>query len=176
MVYVNVGKYVSPTDVLFDIVDPKDIHLNLTVFEKDISRLSVGQPVLAYTNDNSEKKFRADILLIGKNINGQRAVEVHCHFERYDKTLLPGMYMNAEISITTLNAYVVPEEAIVQWQNEQFIFTVDDKSQFTMTKVQTGVSENGMIEILSAGDLSTKEIVLRKAYSLLMKMKNTKED
>ncbi len=104
MVYVNVGKYVSPTDVLFDIVDPKDIHLNLTVFEKDISRLSVGQQVLAYTNDNPEKKFRADILLIGKNINGQRAVEVHCHFERYDKTLLPGMYMNAEIGITTLNA------------------------------------------------------------------------
>jgi len=176
MVYVNVGKYVSPTDVLFDIVDPKDIHLNLTVFEKDISRLSVGQEVLAYTNDNPEKKFQADILLIGKNISGQRAVEVHCHFERYDKTLLPGMYMNAEISITTLNAHVVPEEAIVQWQNEQFIFTVDDKSQFTMTKVQTGVSENGMIEILSAGDLSKKEIVLRKAYSLLMKMKNTKED
>jgi cobalt-zinc-cadmium efflux system membrane fusion protein len=176
MVYVNVGKYVSPTDVLFDIVDPKDIHLNLTVFEKDISRLSVGQQVLAYTNDNPEKKFRADILLIGKNISGQRAVEVHCHFERYDKTLLPGMYMNAEISTTSLNAQVVPEEAIVQWQNEQFIFTVDDKSQFTMTKVQTGVSENGMIEILSPGDLPQREIVLRKSYTLLMKMKNTKED
>ena len=176
MVYVNVGKYVSATDVLFDIVDPKDIHLNLTVFEKDISRLSVGQQVLAYTNDNPEKKFRADILLIGKNISGQRAVEVHCHFERYDKTLLPGMYMNAEISITSLNAQVVPEEAIVQWQNEQFIFTVDDKSQFTMTKVQTGVFENGMIEILSPGDLPQREIVLRKAYTLLMKMKNTKED
>ena len=89
---------------------------------------------------------------------------------------MPGMYMNAEIGVTTLNAQVVPEEAVVQWQNEQFIFTVDEKNQFTMTKVQTGVSENGMIEILSAGDLSKKEIVLRKAYSLLMKMKNTKED
>lgn len=175
-VYINVGKYVSPTDVLFDIVDPKDIHLNLTVFEKDLSRLSIGQPVLAYTNDNPGKKFRADILLIGKNISGQRAVEVHCHFERYDKTLLPGMYMNAEINIASLNAQVVPEEAVVQWQNEQFIFTVDDKRQFTMTKVQTGVSENGMIEILSAGDLSQKEIVLTKAYTLLMEMKNTKED
>jgi cobalt-zinc-cadmium efflux system membrane fusion protein len=33
-VNVNIGKYVTPSDILFEIVNPSDIHLALTVFEK----------------------------------------------------------------------------------------------------------------------------------------------
>ena len=39
-VNVNIGKYVSPSDILFEIVNPSDIHLALTVFEKDINKLA----------------------------------------------------------------------------------------------------------------------------------------
>ena len=31
-VNVNVGKYVSPSEVMFELIDPTDIHLNLRVF------------------------------------------------------------------------------------------------------------------------------------------------
>jgi cobalt-zinc-cadmium efflux system membrane fusion protein len=175
-VYVNIGKYVSPTEVLFDVVDPKDIHLNLTVFEKDISRLSVGQQVTAYTNDKPSRKYIADILLIGKNISGERAVEVHCHFDKYDKALLPGMYMNAEIKVSNLQAMVVPEGAVIRWQNEQYVFKADGKNKFIMTKVETGITENGMTEITGPADLYKSDIVLGNAYTLLMKMKNTTEE
>ncbi|MBL0098574.1 MAG: efflux RND transporter periplasmic adaptor subunit [Bacteroidetes bacterium] len=34
VVKVNVGAFVNPSDVLFELVDPKDIHLNMTIFEK----------------------------------------------------------------------------------------------------------------------------------------------
>ena len=33
-VNVNIGKYVNPADVIFEIVNPTDIHLALDVFEK----------------------------------------------------------------------------------------------------------------------------------------------
>jgi cobalt-zinc-cadmium efflux system membrane fusion protein len=46
-VNVNIGRYVQPTDVLFELVDPKDIHLALTVFEKDLPNVHVGQEVHA---------------------------------------------------------------------------------------------------------------------------------
>ena len=35
-VNVNIGKYLAPTDVMFQLVNTDDIHANLTVFEKDI--------------------------------------------------------------------------------------------------------------------------------------------
>jgi cobalt-zinc-cadmium efflux system membrane fusion protein len=33
-VNVNIGKYVNPSDVLFELVNPDDIHASMTVFEK----------------------------------------------------------------------------------------------------------------------------------------------
>ena len=79
-VNVNIGKYVNPSDVLFEIVNPSDIHLALTVFEKDVNKLSVGQQLVAYTNNNPSKKYPCEIILIGKDFSSDKAIEVHCHF------------------------------------------------------------------------------------------------
>ena len=35
-VNVNIGKYAQPSEVLFELVNPTDIHLALTIFEKEI--------------------------------------------------------------------------------------------------------------------------------------------
>jgi len=86
-VNVNIGKYVNPSDVLFELVNPDDIHLNLTVYEKDLDKIFIGQKLVAYNNHKPEIKFPCDVILIGKDLSEDRSVEVHCHFEKYDKTL-----------------------------------------------------------------------------------------
>src|SRR5690606_5195264 len=68
-VFVNVGKYVSPSDVLFELVNPRDLHLNLKVFEKDWENVKIGQPLIAYTNSSPEKKYRGKVILTGKAIS-----------------------------------------------------------------------------------------------------------
>lgn len=175
-VNVNIGKYVSPTDVLFDIVNPSDIHLALTVFEKDINKLFTGQKVITYTNNNSDKKYNAEIILIGQNLSQERSVIVHCHFDQYDKTLLPGMFMNAEIEIKSNNGFVIPENAVVTFEGKQFVFVEKSKTTFELLEVKTGNIENGLLEIVANEvDLGKKNIVIKGAYNLLMTMKNTEE-
>jgi cobalt-zinc-cadmium efflux system membrane fusion protein len=49
-VNVNIGRYVNPSDILFDLIDPADLHLSLTVFEKDVPSLLPDQKVIWYTN------------------------------------------------------------------------------------------------------------------------------
>ncbi len=173
-VNVNIGKYVNPSDVLFEIVNPTDIHLALTVFEKDINSLAIGQSLVAYTNTNSEKKYPCKIILIGKDFSANRSTEVHCHFINYDKTLLPGMYMNAEIEIKSQQSNVLPSDAIVRYENKNYIFIAKQNKQFEMKEVIIGNTENEFTEILS-NDLKTVTIVTKGAYSLLMKIKNTEE-
>ena len=174
-VNVNIGKYVSPTDVLFDIVNPTDIHLALTVFERDINKLYAGQKVITYTNNNPDKKYMASIILIGQDLSKERNVTVHCHFEQYDKILLPGMYMNAEIEIKKNHAFVIPEEAVVSYEGKQFVFMETIGNKFELKEIKTGSTENGIIEVLNGVELSKHNIVLKGAYSLLMKLKNTEE-
>ncbi|MCW2798524.1 MAG: hypothetical protein JWM79_4021 [Nocardioides sp.] len=173
-VNVNIGKYVSPTDVLFELVNPANIHLSLTVFEKDVANISIGQRVVCYANNNPDKKFIAKVELINRNINDDRASEVHCDFERYDKNLLPGMFMNAQIELTNAQATTVPDEAVVRWQNKFYVFTEETKNKYAMLPIEPGIADNGYTTIKT--DISGKNIVVKNAYALLMKMKNSSEE
>jgi cobalt-zinc-cadmium efflux system membrane fusion protein len=177
-VNVNIGKYVNPSDVLFEIVDPSDIHLALTVFEKDVNKLSVGQKLTAYTNNDPEKKYPCEIILIGKDFSTDKSIEVHCHFERYDKALIPGMFMNAEVRIKNSQVNALPVSAIVSYQGKQFVFLAKGNSQFEMTEVKTGTTEDGYTTIDRNGTpgMDSTLFVTKGAYTLLMKMKNTGED
>lgn len=175
---VNIGKYVSPTDVLFELINPEDIHLALSIFQKDAPLLSIGQHVTAYTSNNPDKKYEAQIILISRDIAIDGSVVVHCHFKRKDKALMPGMFMNAEIETHALDAVTVPEDAIVMYEKKQYVFVAKGDKQFELMEVQTGPTGNGFVVIASdnSASLSQKDIVLKNAYALLMKMKNTGEE
>ena len=175
-VNVNIGKYVNPADVLFELVNPTDIHLALTVFEKDMNKLFIGQKLMAYTNTEPDKKHPCTIILVSKNLSDERSAEVHCHFEQYDKTLLPGMFMTADIEVKSNNAKVLPDDAIVRFENKQYVFIVKGKNQFEMIEVKTGNSENGFTEIIIDEKPGSETFVLKGSYNLLMKIKNTADE
>lgn len=175
-VNVNIGKYISPTDVMFELVNTSDIHLALKVFEKDLDKLNIGQKVTAYTNTYPDKKYACEILLIGKSLSEERNTDVHCHFEVYDKALIPGTYMNAEIAITNAKSYVLPEDAIVRFENKYYVFLKKTASQFEMVEVQIGKTEKGFTEIIKTENLNNQTLVIKGAYSLLMSLKNKSEE
>ncbi len=173
-VNVNIGKYVTPSDVIFELINPSDIHLNLTVFEKDLNKINIGQRVLAYTNVKPDKKYETEVILVSHNIDEGGSSEVHCHFEKYDKSLVPGMYMNAELQFKNQKVQFVAEETVVSFENKDYVFIEIAPRRFMMQEVQTGDIWDGKIAINN--DLKNKKIVLKGAYSLLMKLKNTSEE
>jgi len=177
-VNVNIGKYANPSDILFELVNPNDIHLALNVFEQDIDKLFIGQKLVAYTNYNSKKKYPGEIILIGKDLSQDRSAMVHCHFKEYDRALLPGMFMNAEIEVKSHSAFVIPSDAIVRFEGKQFVFTETEKAKYEIWEVTTQNTENGFTQISFAdnADMTNKTFVTKGAYTLLMKMKNTEEE
>ncbi|GEP89787.1 membrane fusion protein, cobalt-zinc-cadmium efflux system [Chitinophaga terrae (ex Kim and Jung 2007)] len=174
-VNVNIGRYVNPSDILFDLMDPADLHLSLTVFEKDVINLAPDQKVICYTNANPEEKYTARIHLITRNVDDNRTAEVHCHFDKYDKRLLPGMYMNAIIELNSDNITAVPDDALVSWHEKSYVFVVKGKNTFVMTPVEPGPANDGFTAVKS-GVSAGQQIVTKNAYALLMKMKNSGEE
>lgn len=174
-VNVNIGKYVNPADILFELVNTSDIHLNIKVFEKDLEKLAIGQKVMAY-NNQSDKKHPCEIILISQDLTPERTAEVHCHFLDYDKTLLPGMYMNADIEVKSNHVLTLPEEAIVSFEGKEYVFVTEKEKTYILMEVKTGSKENGFIEIVNGEKISQKSIVTKGAYTLLMKLKNKSEE
>lgn len=173
---VNIGKYVNPSDILFELVNPTDIHLNLTVFEKDLSKIFIGQKLVAYTNNQPSRKIPCEIILVNKDITHEGTAEVHCHFENYPPDLLPGMYMNAEVEIKANKAFTVPDDAIVLFGARNQVFVSEGPNKFIMVPVETGTKENGFTELVNAQNLTGKKIVVKGAYTLLMALKNKQEE
>lgn len=173
-VNVNIGKYVNPADVLFELVNTNDLHLALTVFEKDVPSLRPGQLVKAYLTSDTTKIYNAKIMLVSKTLDSNRSALVHCHFIGALPTLLPGMFMNANIEITNSSAVAVPEEAVVRSGDKDYIFIERKTRQFELMPVSTAVTEKGYISINTGKeDLLNQLIIKKNAYAALMKMKNT---
>ncbi len=176
-VNVNIGKYVNPTDVLFELVNPDDIHLNLKVFEKDVMRLTVGQKLFAFTNSQPNKKHPCEIILISKDLSTEdHSVEVHCHFHDYDKTLLPGMYMNAEIELKNNKVMALSEEAVVNYEGKDYVFVMKDQLHYELLPITVIIQSEGFVSIAQPELIENKKIVTQGAYTLLMQLKNKAEE
>lgn len=175
-VNVNIGKYVNPADILFELVNPNDLHLNLKVYENDIDKLKIGQKLMAYSNAEPGKKYEGEIILISKDISSDGISEVHCHFDPYNKSLLPGMYMNAEIETKISFAHAVPEESIVNFEGKDYVFVQTARQTYKMLPITVGEKENGFVQIVNDADFTDKNIVSKNTYTLLMKLKNTEDE
>ena len=172
-VHVNTGKFVQPAETMFELIDPDDIHVALTLFEKDLPYVHTGDLVKVRFMQESNKNYDAEVILVNRNVDDDRTAMAHCHFKQQPSNLLPGMYVETTISVLNKPAFVLPEEAIQRFGNKQYVFTSVNKNKVKMTEVTTGLIQDGKIEITSSPDqLMNGEVVLKNAYKLLGMLKN----
>lgn len=182
----SVGQYVAPTDVLFRIADTDKMLVELTVFEKDVAALKVGQPVRYALPNEQEAQRVATIRLIGKEISPERTIQVLAQMKEQDKELTPGMFVKANVELNGQQVLALPEAAVVQDAGNDyiFLFTGEEKEggavmkRFRMVPVEKGVAESGYVQVaLPAGvDTASANFVTKGAYSLISKMRNSEEE
>jgi len=200
-VNVNIGKFVNPTDVLFEIVDTEHLHAELIIFEKDVLKIKIGQNVrFTLANENNERL--ATVYLIGREISADRTIRIHCHIDKEDRNLLPGMYLKAVVETGGTQVNALPNEAIIDFQGKKYIFIkaaagdhpkgeehpegeehpadaehpqgTTEGEHFEMIEITIGNSEFGFTEVvLPEGFNSTNEVVVKGAYAVLSKLKNS---
>jgi cobalt-zinc-cadmium efflux system membrane fusion protein len=180
-VNVNIGKFVNPADVLFEIVDTQHLHAELTVFEKDIPKLKIGQKV-RFTLANETAEREATVYLIGREISPDRTIRIHCHIDKEDNQLLPGMYLTAVVETGGVLVSAVPNSAVMDYQGKKYLFTLmknedsSGQSSYKMVEIKTGSSELGYTEVILPDQFDRQhDIVVKGAYSLLAKLKNKEE-
>ncbi len=137
-VNVNIGKMVNSQDVMFEIVDPEHLHAELTVFEKDITKIKVGQRVRFTLANEPDAELIATVHLIGRAFDETRSVRIHCHLDKEDKELLPGMFINAVIELEGAKTNSLPVTAIVSENDKQYIFIKEDETGCGKHELCTG--------------------------------------
>ena len=180
---VNIGDFVSPEEVLFEIVNTDDVHIALNAFEKDLEKIEIGQTVkFSLSNDNTYDRT-AEVFLIGKATGENRITPVHSHISEEDeKGLLPGMYVKAWVETGTEQQNAVLSEAIVQYQGKDFVVLQTRETEnaytFRLEQVKKGLEQEGYTAISFAEntDINNLKPVVKNAYSILSALRNSEEE
>lgn len=183
-VNVSIGKSVTSTDVLFELVNTDQLFLELTLFEKDANKVAIGQK-LHFLINNEKEEHEAILYQTAKSINSDKNYKVYANVCGKCKNLLPGTYVNAIIEISDKKTTALPSEAVVNFEDKSYIFvfekekTEDGKpfTEYRMVEVQKGVSEGGFVEVLlpEGLDMLKLKVVVKGAYNLLSAKKNAGE-
>ncbi|QJB37257.1 efflux RND transporter periplasmic adaptor subunit [Chitinophaga oryzae] len=127
-VKVQIGSYVDLTSPIADIVDNSQLHLDLFVYEKDLSKLREGQTIHFTLTNNPGKEYDAEIFSLGSTFEGEsKAVTVHAKVKGDKAGLIDGMNITAIISLEKATVQAIPTDAIVNYQGQDYIFFVTDE-------------------------------------------------
>lgn len=174
-ILVSNGQYINPADTLFELINPSGLLLELKVFENDVNDVKVGQEILVYNNQNPGVKSNARIISVVPSIENGGSSTAVARLSSVNTEFVKGMYVNAEVNISSRYTMGLPNEAVVSFENKNYVFEDLGKSGYKMIPVAVGISDDQFTEILKADVLKDKKIVQKGAYSLLMMLKNKAE-
>jgi len=158
-VNVSNGTYVNASDMIMEIIDVDHIHLELSVFEKDIMKIQKGQKITFKIPEASDNIYTADVHLVGANIDEtSRRVKVHGHIDNEDENFIVGMFVEADIHINEIKSIGLPKEAIMQAGDYYYVLVLKEEKngEFYFYKAEKKKKKNS--DILQDKQIITKGI------------------
>ena len=171
-VNVSNGTYVTPADVIMEIVDTDHIHLELSVFEKDILNIKKGQNILFKIPEASNETFEAEVHLVGTTIDeNSRIVKVHGHLNDESKAnFIVGMFVEADIIMNSKNSFALPKDAVIEIGENYFslVLNKQENNNFYFEKIKLDIDEQNeiFVSVLNSEALINKDILTRGGFML----------
>jgi len=163
----NIGMFLTPSDIILEIVDAHFLQLELTVFEKDIMKINKDQIIQFSFPEASDLIYESKVFLVGKSIEGNdRTSKVYGNLEDSIKQkLLSGMFVEASIRVSSKKGLAVPKEAVFVENNQHFVLVLKNNQKdylFQKEKVILGEQSETRIEIIPNNKVHTATKILTK--------------
>ena len=166
----SLGEMASPEDTLFTVADLSRVWIELNVFERDLTRVRVGQPVAVSVTAYPGRTFPGRIVYIGAVLDPERrTVPARVEIPNADGALKPGMFATASIQVGAGGpaVVVVPQDAIQEVEGKQVVFVPGSRpGEFRPTPVDVGEPVEGNRVTIRAGLTPGSRIVIGGAFAL----------
>ncbi len=153
---------------LMTIVNDERVLASANIYEKDISKIRIGQPVqVKIAGQPSNTAFQGKVTVIGSAVDGQtRIVAVKAEIGNIKGQLKSGMFTNIEILTdnTSVSTLAIPTMAVVEANGKQLVFVQNGKS-YQPVDVTLGRTSGELVEVKS-GLFEGDRIVTQRANQL----------
>jgi len=146
------GMYVTPQLELMEIVNENHLHLELDVFEKDISKVKEGQKISYSVPAMGNEVYKGEVHIIGKEFNTKnKTVRIHGHLEKERPKFIKDLFVEAKIWLNDQTVQALPEKAIIKDGDFSYIYVANEKSgneiKFEQLKVMPSNTDNGFTAV-----------------------------
>lgn len=172
-VKVSNGTFVSPADVVLEIANTEHIHLELSVFEKDILNIKQGQTIHFKVPEASNKTFNAEVHLVGTSIDeSNRTIKVHGHIEDEAQAhFVIGMFVEADILTHAKDAMALPKSAVAEIGTDFYALVLKESNAdgyaFEKVKLEVENQNENYVAVLNASDFKDKQFLTKGGFMLL---------
>ncbi len=172
-VNVSNGSYVSSANEIIEIVNTDHIHLELSVFEKDILKIKKDQPIHFKVPESSKNIYEAEVHLVGTSIDEtSRTIKVHGHIHDDENTsFVMGMFVEADIILDSQKISALPKDAVIKIASNYFALVLSNENEnsytFNKVKLEIGKQNEDFLEILNTSDILDKNILIKGSFMLL---------
>lgn len=141
---------VNPDTELYTMADLSTIWVNADVYEYEVPFVKVGQGAQMHLSYYPGKTYTGRVSFIYPTVDPvARTVRVRIEFPNPKFELKPQMFANVDLQINYGNQIAVPQEAVLDSGNQQYVFVVHDGGTFEPRMIQIGAKLDGKVVVLS---------------------------
>lgn len=156
---VSPGTLVTPSTAITTLDDVSQIKLDFSVPETYLGAVKKGQLVYARSVAWPDREFEGEVSAIGSRVDpATRALIVRAVIRNDDRSLRPGMMMTVRLVRSRSQGLVIPEGALVQIQDQKFVYRASDDGRVHRVEVEIGRRRYGIVEILAGLELGERVV------------------
>jgi cobalt-zinc-cadmium efflux system membrane fusion protein len=163
---IAIGQVVQPTDSLYTVADLSKLWLVAEVPEQQAHWAREGDQVQAEVPALPDQEVSGKLIYVADMVNPEtRTVTVRMALANPDRLFKPQMLARLKISKPGSQALVIPSQAVVRENDQDYVFVETAPSQFQLRSVRLGREENHQRALLS-GLKAGERIVTNGAFHL----------
>lgn len=165
---LTLGETVDPgrTEPIFVIVDPRQLWVNASLFEKDLARVRQGQLAEVTTPAYPGRSFHGRVTLLSPTLDREtRTARARITVANPEGLLRPEMFASIRIQVGTRQALAIPAAAIMQDKGDSYVFVQTGATTFEKRPVQFEPSSGHLVPV-TAGLQVAERVVSAGAFTL----------
>ena len=166
----TIGQYVEQQQIVVEIIDVQQFQLKLSIFEKEINKLQIGQEVEFYLAGNKNEVHKAKLKVVGKTLNNNSKA-IDCFAEIEDLKNLKSVsnqFVEGKIIVSTDSVFALPETALLKSEGEMYVLSLENESDesyfFNQIEVKAGNKHKGFVELIDKPTLN--KLLVKGAYNI----------
>ncbi|WP_134088889.1 efflux RND transporter periplasmic adaptor subunit [Olivibacter sp. XZL3] len=171
-IHTELGANADAGVTLANIVNNRQVDLDLYIYEKDLSNVKIGQEIEFALSNDAAKKGRAIVDRVGSSFEGEnKAIAVHARIIGSREGFFDGMGVSGLLKTGANQVKAVPDASIVDKEGSTYIFTLAEtgkvghggtqkmRYRFERKKIKKGISSMGFTAIIPIDAIDEKELI-----------------